>query len=101
MQLQNQLLPYLLKIFQFTARLKKQLFRHSPTQEGIDMFLIFQFLFLFLSLFFFVLVLLSCFLFLFIEPESDHWQCLSLTDSLTNCRLVNFIDVTLLCEDAN
>ena len=47
MQLQNQLLPYLLKIFQFTARLKKQLFRHSPTQEGIDMFLIFQFLFLF------------------------------------------------------
>ena len=44
MQLQNQLLPYLLKIFQFTARLKKQLFRHSPTQEGKDMFLIFQFL---------------------------------------------------------
>ena len=24
----------------------------------------------------------------------------SLTDSLTNCRLVNLIDVTLACEDA-
>ena len=38
----------------------------------------------------------------FIGPESDHWQCLSLTDSLpnslTHCRL---IDVTLACEDAN
>ena len=41
----------------------------------------------------------------FIGPESDHWQCLSLTDSLTNSlthsRLVNLIDVTLRCEDAN
>ena len=40
----------------------------------------------------------------FIGPESDHWQCLSLTDSLTNslthCCLVNLIDVTLACEDA-
>ena len=36
---------------------------------------------------------------IFIEPESDHWQCLSLTDSLTHCRLVNLIDVTLACED--
>ena len=25
----------------------------------------------------------------------------SLTDSLTNCRLVNLIDVTLACEDGN
>ena len=25
----------------------------------------------------------------------------SLTDSLTDCRLVNLIDVTLACEDAN
>ena len=25
----------------------------------------------------------------------------SLTDSLTHCRLVNLIDVTLACEDAN
>ena len=25
----------------------------------------------------------------------------SLTDSLTDCRLVNLIDVTLVCEDAN
>ena len=33
-------------------------------------------------------------------PESDHWQCLSVTDSLTDCRLVNLIDVTLACEDA-
>ena len=40
-----------------------------------------------------------------IGPESDHWQCLSLTDSLTDslthCRLVNLNDVTLACEDAN
>ena len=36
---------------------------------------------------------------LFIGPESDHWQCLSVTDSLTDCRLVNLIDVTLACED--
>ena len=40
----------------------------------------------------------------FIGPESDHWACLSLTNSLTNwlthsC-LVNSIDVTLACEDA-
>ena len=36
---------------------------------------------------------------LIIGPESDHWLCLSLThwltDSLTDCRLVNLIDVTL------
>ena len=42
---------------------------------------------------------------LFIGPESDHWQCLSVTDwlthSLTHCRLVNFIDVSLACEDGN
>ena len=37
---------------------------------------------------------------IFIGPESDHWQCLSITDSLTNCRLVNLIDVTLAHEDA-
>ena len=35
--------------------------------------------------------------YLFIGPESDHWLCLSLTD----CRLVNLIDVTLACEDGN
>ena len=38
---------------------------------------------------------------LFIGPESDHWECLSLTHSLTHCCLVNLIDVTLACEDAN
>ena len=42
---------------------------------------------------------------LFIGPESDHWLCLSLTDSLTNSLtdscLVNLIDVTLACEDDN
>ena len=40
---------------------------------------------------------------IFIGPESDHWQyaCHSLTDSLTHCRLVNLIDVTLACEDGN
>ena len=40
-----------------------------------------------------------------IAPESDHWECLSLThsltDSLTDSCLVNLIDVTLACEDAN
>ena len=38
---------------------------------------------------------------IFIGPESDHWLCLSVTDSLTDCCLVNLIDVTLACEDAN
>ena len=41
----------------------------------------------------------------FIGPESEHWQCLSLYDSLTHSLthscLVNLIDVTLACEDAN
>ena len=41
----------------------------------------------------------------FIGPESDHLQCLSLTDSLTDSLthscLVDLIDVTLACEDAN
>ena len=41
----------------------------------------------------------------FIGPESDHWLCLSLTDSLTNSlthsRLVNLIDVTLAFENAH
>ena len=40
----------------------------------------------------------------FIGPASDLWLCLSLTDSLTNSmtqsRLVDLIDVTLVCEDA-
>ena len=42
---------------------------------------------------------------IFIGPESDHWECLSLTHSLTDwltdCCLVNLIDVTLACEDDN
>ena len=42
-----------------------------------------------------------CDAFIFIGPESDHWLCLSLTHSLTNCCLVNLIDLTLACEDAN
>ena len=33
--------------------------------------------------------------------ESDHWLPLSLTHSLTLWRLVDLIDVTLACEDAN
>ena len=41
----------------------------------------------------------------FIGPESDHWQCLSVTDWLTHLLtdscLVNLIDVTLACEDTN
>ena len=48
-----------------------------------------------------------------IGPESDHWLCLSLTDSLTHSLTpwpladlmavndANLIDVTLACEDAN
>ena len=36
-----------------------------------------------------------------IEPESDHWECLSVTDSLTNSHLVSLIDVTLACHDDN
>ena len=42
---------------------------------------------------------------LVIGPESDHCLLLSLTDwltdSLTNCCLVNLIDVSLACEDGN
>ena len=38
--------------------------------------------------------------FIFIGPESDHWECLSVTNSLTDSCLVNLIDVTLACEDA-
>ena len=42
---------------------------------------------------------------IFIGPESDHWQCLSvtdwLTDWLTDSCLVNLIDVTLACEYVN
>ena len=30
-----------------------------------------------------------------------HWQCLSVTHSLTHSRLVNLIYLTLACEDAN
>ena len=37
----------------------------------------------------------------FIGPESDHWECLLVTHSLTDCRLINLIDVTLACEDNN
>ena len=37
----------------------------------------------------------------FIGPESDHWECLSLTHWLTHSCLVNLIDVTLACEDGN
>ena len=43
--------------------------------------------------------------FFFIGPKSDHWECLSvtnlLTDWLTHCRLINLIDVNLACEDGN
>ena len=36
-----------------------------------------------------------------IRPKSDHWLPLSLTDSLTDCCLVDLIDLTLVCEDVN
>ena len=42
-----------------------------------------------------------CFVLIFIGPESDHWQCLSVTDSLTDGRFVNLIDVTLARVDDN
>ena len=48
-----------------------------------------------------LLMFLSLSLLIFIGLESDHWECLSLTDSLTHCCLVNFIDLTLACEDDN
>ena len=35
------------------------------------------------------------FFIIFIRPESDHWQCFSVTHSLTHSCLVNLIDVTL------
>ena len=35
------------------------------------------------------------------DPETDHWLPLSLNHSITLCCLVNLIDVTLACEDAN
>ena len=38
---------------------------------------------------------------IFIGPESDHCLPLSLTHWLTNSCLVNLIDVTLACENAN
>ena len=38
---------------------------------------------------------------LFIGPEFDHCLPLSATDSLTDCCLVNLIDVALACKDAN
>ena len=40
-------------------------------------------------------------MYFFIGPESDHWECLSVTNSLTDSCLVNLIDVTLACEDDN
>ena len=39
--------------------------------------------------------------YIFIGTKSDHCLPLSLTHSLTNSCLVNLIDVTLACEDAN
>ena len=39
-------------------------------------------------------------LYIFIEPESDHWQPLSVTKYLPPWRLVDLIDVTLACKDA-
>ena len=34
---------------------------------------------------------------IFIGPESDHWECLSLTHTVTFSKL----DATLACKDAN
>ena len=39
---------------------------------------------------------------IFIGLQSNHWQCLSETNSLTHSpHFVNLSDVTLACEDAN
>ena len=40
-------------------------------------------------------------IFIIIGPESNHWECLSVTHSLTDSCLANLIDVTLACEDGN
>ena len=45
-------------------------------------------------------------LFFFIGPESDHWQCLSITHSLTDSLtdslpFSKLFDVSLACEDGN
>ena len=37
----------------------------------------------------------------FYQTRVDYWQPLSLSDSVTEWRLINVIDVTLACEDAN
>ena len=54
------------------------------------------------------LKIVRCTRMVFIGPESDHWDCLSLTHysdsligSLTDSCLVNMIDVTMACEDDN
>ena len=49
------------------------------------------------------LLLLNVPFFLFLSDPSPIivYPCHSLTDSLTDSCLVNFIDVTLACEDAN
>ena len=42
-----------------------------------------------------------CFDAIIIGPESDLWECLSVTHWLAHSCLVNLIDVTLACEDGN
>ena len=37
----------------------------------------------------------------FFRSESDHCQHLSVTNKFTRWRLVDLIDVTLVCEDTN
>ena len=38
----------------------------------------------------------------FVGPESDHWECLSVTHSLTDSLpFSKLVDVTLACEDGN
>ena len=46
-----------------------------------------------------IIIIIQYTLTVFIGPESDHWECLSLTHCLTHFCLVNLIDVTLACED--
>ena len=46
-------------------------------------------------------ILQLCNIFLSDPRPIIGYACHSLTDSLTNCCLVNLIDVTLACEDGN
>ena len=92
-------------LFQDKEREKYLLSHHSIVPRDIQVSFFYFWSCLFLMILFVMMVIYWQRLYVFIGPESDHWLCLSLTHSLTDwlthsC-LVNLIDVTLACEDAN